>query len=57
MSDRPNQNWEARDIDSRGSKFRIDVNNPQMGDDGYNAYIMYGAVSYTHLTLPTKRIV
>lgn len=42
MAERPNQNWEARDIDSRGSKFRIDVNNPQMGDDGYNAYIMYG---------------
>ncbi len=42
MADKPNQNWEARDIDSRGSKFRIDVNNPQEGTDGPNAYIMYG---------------
>ena len=42
MADKPDQNWEARDIDSRGSKFRIDVNNPQVGEDGHNAYIMYG---------------
>jgi len=42
MAEKPNQNWEARDIDSRGSKFRIDVNNPQEGTDGPNAYIMYG---------------
>ena len=42
MADKPDQNWEARDIDSRGSKFRIDVNNPQEGTDGPNAYIMYG---------------
>ena len=42
MAEKPNQNWEARDIDSRGSKFRIDVNNPQVGEDGHNAYIMYG---------------
>lgn len=42
MADKPDQNWEARDIDSRGSKFRIDVNNPQEGTDGANAYIMYG---------------
>ena len=42
MAEKPNQNWEARDIDSRGSKFRIDVNNPQVGEDGANAYIMYG---------------
>jgi len=42
MAEKPNQNWEARDIDSRGSKFRIDVNNPQEGTDGPNAYIQYG---------------
>ena len=42
MADKPDQNWEARDIDSRGSKFRIDVNNPQEGTDGPNAYIQYG---------------
>ena len=35
------QNWAARDIDSRGPKFRIDTNNPQMGSDGANVYLMY----------------
>ena len=39
MAERPNQNWEARDIDSRGSKFRIDVNNPQMGENGTNVFL------------------
>ena len=42
MAERPNQNWEGRDIDSRGPKFRIDTNNPQMGDAGKNAYLMVG---------------
>ena len=36
MAEKPNQNWEARTIDSKGPKFRIDVNNPQMGADGPN---------------------
>ena len=35
------KNWAARDIDSRGPKFRIDTNNPQMGSDGANVYLMY----------------
>ena len=35
------KNWAARDIDSRGPKFRIDTNNPQMGSDGSNVYLMY----------------
>jgi len=42
MATKPDQNWERRDIDSRGSKFRIDVNNPQVGDRGANAWLQYG---------------
>jgi len=41
MAERSNQNWEQRVIDSRGPKFRLDVNNPQMGADGANVYLMY----------------
>jgi len=41
MAEKPNQNWEQRIIDSRGPKFRLDVNNPQMGADGPNTYLMY----------------
>ena len=42
MADKPDQNWERRDIDSRGSKFSIDVNNPQTGARGANSWIQYG---------------
>ena len=42
MADKPDQNWERRDVDSRGSKFRIDVNNPQTGARGANSWIQYG---------------
>ena len=41
MAEQPNQNWEQRVVDSRGPKFRLDVNNPQMGADGSNVYLMY----------------
>ena len=41
MAEKPNQNWEQRVVDSRGPKFRLDVNNPQMGADGQNVYLMY----------------
>tara|TARA_B100000674_G_scaffold148645_1_gene118054 strand:- start:21 stop:635 length:615 start_codon:yes stop_codon:yes gene_type:complete len=41
MAEKPNQNWEARMIDSRGPKFRLDVNNPQMGKDGANVFLLY----------------
>jgi hypothetical protein len=34
MAERPNQNWEGRNIDARGPKFRIDSANPQMGSNG-----------------------
>ena len=55
MTERRNQNWESRDIFSLGPKFRIDVNNPQMGGDGTDVYMMYGItdnkdVSVTGLT-------
>ena len=41
MADRPNQNWEARQLDSRGPQFRIDVKNPQMGFNGSDLYQIY----------------
>ena len=41
MAEKPNQNWEQRVIDSRGPKYRLDVNNPQMGADGPNTYLQY----------------
>lgn len=55
MAERPNQNWESRDIFSLGPKFRIDMNNPQMGCDGTDVYMMYATndnkdISITGLT-------
>ena len=41
MTERLDQNWEARMIDSRGPKFRLDINNPQMGEDGANVFLQY----------------
>ena len=41
MAERPNQNHEQRDILSLGPKFRIDVNNPQMGERGTNVFLQY----------------
>ena len=41
MAERKDQNWERRDLDSRGPNFRIDVNNPQMGAHGPNVYMQY----------------
>lgn len=45
MPERPKQNWEGRDIISFGPKFRIDLNNPQMGGDGTNVYTLYGVTN------------
>jgi hypothetical protein len=42
MAERPKQNWEGRDYFSLGPKFRIDLNNPQMGGNGTNVYSFYG---------------
>lgn len=43
MAQRPieNQNWQARSISSFGPKFRIDMNNPQMGVNGTDVYTIY----------------
>ena len=41
MAKRSNENWEQRVIDSRGPKYRLDVNNPQMGSDGTNVFMRY----------------
>ena len=41
MAESPNQNHEQRDILSLGPKFRIDVNNPQMGERGTNVFLQY----------------
>lgn len=43
MAQRPlnNQNWYARNISSFGPKFRIDMNNPQMGLNGTDVYSIY----------------
>jgi hypothetical protein len=40
-----NLNYEARDFISLGPKFKIDVNNPQMGADSPSVYTLY---SYTN---------
>ena len=43
MAEKSNQNWEQRIIDSRGPKFRLDVNNPQMGENGTNVFLQRAA--------------
>lgn len=44
-------NWEARDILSLGPKFRIDTNNPQVGDDGADIYNLYAVNSSKDVSL------
>ena len=39
MAERENQNWERRLIDSFGPKYSIDVNNPQMGENGTKCFL------------------
>ena len=43
MSERKNQNWEGRLIDSFGPKYSLDVNNPQMGENGPNVFLQRAA--------------
>ena len=43
MSERKNQNWEGRLIDSYGPKYSLDVNNPQMGENGTNVFLQRAA--------------
>lgn len=51
MAERPNQNWEARNLWSLGPKFRIDVTNPQMGCSGSNVYAMYATTDNNDVSL------
>jgi hypothetical protein len=51
MAERPNQNWEARDIFSLGPKFRIDINNPSMGSNGSDVYNMYATTQSKDVNL------
>jgi hypothetical protein len=44
-------NWEERDILSLGPKFRIDTNNPQVGDDGADVYNLYAVNSSKDVSL------
>lgn len=53
MAERPieNQNWQARSISSFGPKFRIDMNNPQMGLNGTDVYTIYGVTDNKHVNV------
>lgn len=53
MGQRPanKQNWQARNIDSRTPKFRIDVANPQMGLNGTEVYTIYGVTDNKDVSL------
>jgi len=39
MAERENQNWEQRLTDNFGPKYSLDINNPQMGEDGTNVFL------------------
>ena len=43
MAERKDQNWERRLIDSFGPKYSLDVNNPQMGENGPNVFLQRAA--------------
>ena len=51
MAERPKQNWESRDLFSLGPKFRIDIDNPQMGCNGTNVYAMYATTDANDVSL------
>jgi len=51
MGTRPNENWEARTIDSRSPKFRIDVANPEMGSEGADVYKIYAVTDNDDVNL------
>ena len=51
MSRRPNENWEARTIDSRSPKFRIDVANPEMSAEGSDVYKIYAVTDNKDVNL------
>lgn len=53
MAERPidNQNWQGRSLTSFGPKFRIDMNNPQMGCNGTDVYNLYAVTNNNDVTL------
>lgn len=53
MAERPidNQNWQGRSLTSFGPKFRIDMNNPQMGCNGTEVYNMYAVTNNNDVCL------
>ncbi len=53
MAERPKskQNWHQRSINSFGPKFRIDMNNPQMGLNGTDVYMLYGVTDNKDVSL------
>jgi hypothetical protein len=53
MAERPfdKQNWQGRSISSFGPKFRIDMNNPQMGCNGTEVYNIYAITDNNDVSL------
>lgn len=53
MAERPfdKQNWQNRSLTSFGSKFRIDMNNPQMGLNGTDVYNLYAVTNNNDVCL------
>lgn len=51
MATRPNENWYQRFVESYGPKFRIDISNPQMGENGSEVYSMYGVTNDGEVSL------
>jgi hypothetical protein len=47
MAERPfdKQNWQGRSLTSFGPKFRLDMNNPQMGCNGTDVYNIYAVTN------------
>jgi hypothetical protein len=53
MAERPidKQNWQSRSLTSFGPKFRIDMNNPQMGCNGTDVYNLYAVTNNNDIAL------
>lgn len=53
MAQRPlkNQNWQGRNFNSCGPKFRIDMCNPQMGYNGSDVYSLYSVTDNGDVSL------
>jgi len=53
MAERPfdKQNWQGRSLTSFGPKFRIDMNNPQMGCNGTDVYNLYAVTNNNDVAL------